>query len=182
MRGNPCDPCDDCKKADSPGLKNAKLNKKGVSKKIETFEKEIVCRSKIKISPNKIRKKELLVKSEKEIKLSQIDKNDKKPQKCTSKDKNVLLEKLKLMKAEFTEKENNGKDEVKPTDETDEKIEVLKLGDGFKHKNAFQILLKSANGGITPTQKPRRYKSKKKIGSMSQGSAQKCLKDWLLQD
>ena len=38
---------------DSPGLKSARLNLRGVRNKVEVFEKEIVDRSKVRISPNK---------------------------------------------------------------------------------------------------------------------------------
>ena len=70
--------------------------------------------------------------------------------------------------------------DVKPDDEVDKENTILKLGSGFEKKNAFQILLKSANGGQTPPKKPRRIKSRKVIGSI--GSDQKSIREWLKDD
>ena len=159
----------------------AKSRFKGVRNKIEEFETEIVRRSKVKISPNKIKRKEFLIRSDKKLKTSQgYDKNDKKPQKQMSDCKNVSLEKIKLMHTMFQFEEFDVKENVKHDTKIDYENDILKLGKSFERKNAFQILLKSANGGQTPPMKPRKSKNKKAIGSI--GSDQKSIREWLKKD
>ena len=148
----------------------------------EVFEKEIVQRSKVKISPNKIRRKDLSNKSDKAIKYGH---SDKKPHMYDKKDKNeqnVSIDRIKMLKTKFDENAESIQNDEMSTHKTVQSNEILKLGAGFSRKNAFEVLLKSANGGITPPNKPRKQKSRKQIGSKSQGSSQKSLREWLKKD
>ena len=153
-------------KIDSPGLKSAKQNVKGVQRRIKMFEKVaaddateakvVVNRLKVKISPQKIKRRK---------KSAEIDKiksqYDKKPLVIDKMLKSN--DKMNLVKAFLKENEESTDDKEVPENEnTDTCEKILKIEGGLERKNVYDILMNSVKeGSLTP--KPRKYQRKRLI-------------------
>ena len=167
-------------KIDSPGLKSAKQNVRGVQRRIKMFEKVaandvaevkvIVNRSEIKFSPNKIKSKR---------KSAEVDKMssqcDKKPQ---VNDKIMSIDKID--KNNVFIKAVEGNDDVKgvsSNEDTETRGKNLKTDGVLDKKNAYDILMKSIKEG-TPTTKPRKYQKKRLKAMTPKSLTQKSIRDW----
>ena len=171
-------------KVDSPSLRSAKGNIKGVKKKIEEFENAIaientVKRSKVRISPNKIKRKVNSVKIAKNV-CSSTDKSDKKPHRNDKNDKKLSIDKINLIGSIMKEEVEAKKVEDKSNHV--EADEFSNVGGKFERKNAFDVLMKQFSGGCITPVKPKRCYKRKKIGLTPKGSNQKSLREWIKKD
>ena len=156
---------------DSPGLKALRLKKNysGIRSKLEAYEKTKVARSKVLISPNKIRRKDLSDKIR--TKMVNLDKiitknDDKSKDKSDKMTDNMEFKKLKLIKNSIEENVKlGGLDEAK-TIKTEAEIDATKMGEAM---NAFDLLLKRSKGDLK-TPKKSAKKQRKRIGLIETSS------------
>ena len=151
------------KTSDSPGLKSLKSKPKAVSEKVTAFERKKVERNKVKLSPKKLKLKE--VSNKIRSKMLKYD-DDSKNKGDKKESKTVVIEikdaiKLSLIKGALKENvQVKGKVEA----EAVEVVANVEANEMVEVQNAFEVMLESSKGGKNTPELPVKRKKRRKIG------------------